>query len=201
MLRADADADGIFSPAERRTLIDGLESGKITVGLREGGSAHWIELNLQRTGLEAPKETEYDWLSSDGYPLINTVQKGTETQHCKIDVSKCFAGDSVIEVFKRVAFEQPECGDCLIAHLISRSGSTGLSAFLPAPNAPSAPVQMPSLANTWQDATFLSGMGREYAVNTMYVALPFGSIDIDFASASGTRTLSVRSSCILRGPH
>ncbi|KAF7330908.1 hypothetical protein MVEN_02430400 [Mycena venus] len=171
MLRADADADGVISPAERLTLIGGLESGKIPVALREGGSAYWVELNMHRAGLDAPKETEYDWLSSDGYPLIKTVKpnpKDKSVQYCEIDVETCFPSNSSssLDLFKRVAFEQPNCGDCLIVHLISKSGPVGLAAFLPPPNAPKAPPpQTPRLAKTWQDATFFSGMGREYAVN------------------------------------
>jgi 3-O-alpha-D-mannopyranosyl-alpha-D-mannopyranose xylosylphosphotransferase len=35
------------------------------------------------------------------------------------------------EVFKRIAFERPQCGDCLIDALITASGERGLSAFLP----------------------------------------------------------------------
>ncbi|KAJ7265968.1 hypothetical protein B0H12DRAFT_1230364 [Mycena haematopus] len=170
MLSADADADGTFSPAERRTLIDGLESGKIPVALRDGGSAHSVDLNLQRAGLEAPKHTKYAWFSSDGYPLIRTIRTNPKSsaQHCTIDVEECFPSNSSssVDIFRHVAFEQPDCGDCLIVHLIRRSGKAGLSAFLPPANATKASSpQSPSLANTWQDATFFSGMGREYAVN------------------------------------
>ncbi|KAF8211706.1 hypothetical protein K438DRAFT_1807754 [Mycena galopus ATCC 62051] len=170
MLRADADADGVLSPTERRTLIDGLESGKIPVALREGGSAHWVELNLKQAGFEAPTQTEYTWFSSDGYPLIRTVKpnpEDTSVRHCTIDIDMCFPSSlsSSLDVFKRVAFEQLQCGDCLIAHLINKSGPTGLGAFLPPPDAPRTLSQTPSLAKSWQNTRFFSGMGREYAVN------------------------------------
>lgn len=36
-----------------------------------------------------------------------------------------------VDVFKRIAFERPQCGDCLIDALITASGERGLSAFLP----------------------------------------------------------------------
>ncbi|KAJ7123056.1 hypothetical protein C8R44DRAFT_876248 [Mycena epipterygia] len=167
VLRADTDSDGVFSPAERQTLMDGLGSGKIPIQLREGGSSHYIELNLMRAGLASPKETHYEWLSSDGYPLVRTVREGSSA-HCAIDVDLCFAPGTPIELFKRVAFEKPDCGDCLIAHLINRSGPQGLAAFLPPPKAPSAPPpQTPSLATRWQDVEFPSGMGREFAVNSI----------------------------------
>ncbi|KAJ7047910.1 hypothetical protein C8F04DRAFT_1060505 [Mycena alexandri] len=170
MLRADANADGVFSPAERRTLINGLESGKISLSLREGGSTHWIDVNLQNAGLDTPKETEYDWLSSDGYPLIATLHKNTPEAHCIIDVAVCFPAEiaTSLDVFRRVAFEKGECGDCLISHLINRSGPTGLGAFLPPPGPPSVPSEeIPTLPleRRWQDVVFRSGMGRKYAVN------------------------------------
>ncbi|KAJ6543973.1 hypothetical protein B0H19DRAFT_1169192 [Mycena capillaripes] len=191
MLRVDADADGVFSPAERRMLIDGLESGKVNVGLREDGSAHWVELNLQRTGVEAPKETDYEWLSSDGYPLIHTIQKDKVPQHCRIDVQKCFASNSSLEVFTRVAFEQPDCGT---------SGAVGLAAFLPPPNAPREPAQPPTLAKTWREETFRSGMGREYAVNNIqrytYVVGSSPMQFLELRRTSDTRKLPNTSSTV-----
>ncbi|KAJ6530414.1 hypothetical protein DFH09DRAFT_1166275 [Mycena vulgaris] len=182
MLRADADADGVFSSTERQVLIAGLEA-KIPIALREGGSPHYIDVNLVRAGLETPKETVYDWLSSDGYPLIHTVRTGSAA-HCTMDVIECFAPGTAIDVFKRVAFDKPQCGDCLIAHLINRSGPEGLAAFLPPLTAPSAPPpETPTLAKRWQDAAFSSGMGREFAVNSIqrytYVV---GSSPIQFTS-------------------
>lgn len=36
--------------------------------------------------------------------------------------------------FTRMAFEAPHCGDCLLTHLVTQSGSRGLSALLPHPD-------------------------------------------------------------------
>ena len=47
---------------------------------------------------------------------------------------------SAAEVFKRIAFERPQCGDCLIDALITASGERGLSAFLPSPKITYHPV-------------------------------------------------------------
>ncbi|KAJ7086180.1 hypothetical protein B0H15DRAFT_361823 [Mycena belliarum] len=182
MLRADANADGVFSTAERQVLTMGL-APEIPVALREDGSLHYVELNLHRAGLDPPKETVYEWLSYDGYPLIKTVRTDAGA-HCTMDVDACFAPGTARDVFTRVAFEQPECGDCLIAHLISRSGSEGLSAFLPPPGAPRTPSapKLP-LAKRWQDVDFSAGMGREFAVDNIqrytYVA---GSSPMQFLS-------------------
>lgn len=38
---------------------------------------------------------------------------------------------SASTMFTRLAFERPQCGDCLITALIKASGKRGLSAFLP----------------------------------------------------------------------
>ncbi|KAJ7491758.1 hypothetical protein B0H11DRAFT_2007749 [Mycena galericulata] len=166
MLRADADADGVFSSEEWRNLIDGLDGGDILVQPREGGSPYSVQLNFARAGLAGPKETEYEWHSSDGYPLIRTVRRDMLT-YCSINVDRCFQGGSALDVFRRVAFEMPECGDCLIQHLINRSGPEGLAAFLPPATAPSAPPPGPLLAKSWEDEEFLSGLGREFAVDSI----------------------------------
>jgi hypothetical protein len=66
--------------------------------------------------------------------------KPTNDKLCEISVDRCFGVEfakhdgklwSVDEVFKRVAFEDVECGDCLILALVGKSGSRGISAFLP----------------------------------------------------------------------
>ncbi|KDE04057.1 hypothetical protein MVLG_05496 [Microbotryum lychnidis-dioicae p1A1 Lamole] len=57
------------------------------------------------------------------------------------DLSVCFPKDfldpennskmSVDETFRRLAFEQPKCGDCFIVQLLAKSGELGLNKFLP----------------------------------------------------------------------
>ncbi|KAJ9094331.1 hypothetical protein QFC19_008017 [Naganishia cerealis] len=61
-----------------------------------------------------------------------------DIDECKIDLYDCFGsaflgGDTVssADMFKRLAFERYQCGDCLIMALVNRSGKRGLSAFLP----------------------------------------------------------------------
>ncbi|SCZ92054.1 BZ3500_MvSof-1268-A1-R1_Chr5-3g08306 [Microbotryum saponariae] len=61
---------------------------------------------------------------------------------CTIDdLSVCFPKNfldaesnstmSVDETFRRLAFEQPKCGDCFIVQLLAKSGELGLTKFLP----------------------------------------------------------------------
>lgn len=90
---------------------------------------------------------------------------------CSIDMDRCFgpsfadpsAVEPADELFKRLAFERPECGDCLIKALVSASGPRGLEAFLPShnkvipqPTKPTKSGDEPSLPLTkdWRSANF-----------------------------------------------
>ncbi|KAF7966442.1 hypothetical protein HWV62_38384 [Athelia sp. TMB] len=69
-------------------------------------------------------------------------EKGEEGEgeiECALDIRECFGpgwvddGEAagVDAVFRRVAFEEPRCGDCMVTLLLGRSGVRGLGAFLP----------------------------------------------------------------------
>ncbi|KAJ7067822.1 hypothetical protein C8F01DRAFT_1115840 [Mycena amicta] len=194
MLRVDANADGLISADERLTLTAGLDldSGQVAIAMRENGSPHYVAHNFKAAGLDEPKETQYTWLSSDGYPLIETKQTKTQSQttakatHCQIDIRRCFdfASESVssLDLFRRVAFEQPGCGDCLIAHVVGRSGKDGLSAFLPRLSTESQRHPLPQdFAKRWQDAQFPTGLGRGFAVNAIQrYSYVFGTSPMEF---------------------
>lgn len=60
------------------------------------------------------------------------------TNFCQIKLSFCWPKDDQYrpmmrteEIFKRFAFTERGCGDCLIMHLVGKSGERGLNAFLP----------------------------------------------------------------------
>lgn len=63
--------------------------------------------------------------------------------------------------FTYIAFAHPECGDCLLTHLVQQSGSKGLGAFLSAPtkrfplSSHAQPRQVPHLplTRTWYPTT------------------------------------------------
>ncbi|PWN35754.1 uncharacterized protein FA14DRAFT_179119 [Meira miltonrushii] len=57
---------------------------------------------------------------------------------CQIELSVCWPRDDRAElikstnaIFKRFAFDYRGCGDCLITHLVGKSGEKGMKAFLP----------------------------------------------------------------------
>lgn len=94
---------------------------------------------------------------------------------CKFIINEClpagfFDNEEVTyaatDIFKRLAFRHPACGDCLISALVNRSGPRGLGAFLPSPNVqyvPPAsrerhmwdrPEPMLPLVEKWEDGEF-----------------------------------------------
>ncbi|KAG8904339.1 hypothetical protein FRB99_001885 [Tulasnella sp. 403] len=117
--------------------------------------------NLKSTLFDAPDapkngSTELVYSSFDGYPyawlrkagfrrfpnFTHPVPELPTRSHpaltCRIDLQQCLYPPSNLtlsatEVFKHVAFRVPECGDCIIDALVNRTGTQGLSAFLPSP--------------------------------------------------------------------
>lgn len=86
---------------------------------------------------------------------------------CEIVLDECFGdafmsvtGDvEVSSVMRRVAFERPTCGDCMIVQLIARSGKQGLEAFLPEQEPEgvddgSEEVEAIGLAKEWRTVEF-----------------------------------------------
>lgn len=87
-------------------------------------------------------------LAAGGWPVIRKSFEGHELQKqraaretCSFVVEECLGegfggvdGEAKFgtnEVFRRVAFEQPKCGDCAVLLLVKASGEAGLEAFLP----------------------------------------------------------------------
>lgn len=74
----------------------------------------------------------------EGEHLSPQDLKRFDIPFCHLELSSCLPRDkngllklSTTDIFKRFAFEEPKCGDCLIMHLLGHSGKRGLSAFLP----------------------------------------------------------------------
>ncbi|CAE6424205.1 unnamed protein product [Rhizoctonia solani] len=92
-------------------------------------------------GAHTRHSTKYSFTSQDGYPYTFLGDHGmghwphfpTQYMQCAIVFSKCFPADlsSANDIFKHVAFKEPQCGDCVIQALLGASGRLGLSAFLP----------------------------------------------------------------------
>ncbi|KAG8971643.1 hypothetical protein FRC05_010899 [Tulasnella sp. 425] len=106
----------------------------------------------------AKEKTKVVFSSYDGYPYTGMGRSGfkeypdftspdpsTRGNHqanrCTIQLTTCFTvpdpkggTTTASDIFKNVAFRNPQCGDCILSALVTRSGETGLSALLPDPS-------------------------------------------------------------------
>ncbi|GAA5995634.1 hypothetical protein JCM5350_001631, partial [Sporobolomyces pararoseus] len=136
---------------------------------------------LARSNLHPPRSTSIRCSSRDGYCVPQDASKrpgSEEVPFCKIELVKCFGEDfvtksslSTLELFKDVSFRRVECGDCMIARLVSTSGSTGLSSFLPEDDFSDIPATAPqpfnhhstssgNPAKTFEDLSFDSSSSK-----------------------------------------
>ncbi|GAA5947082.1 hypothetical protein JCM3765_002145 [Sporobolomyces pararoseus] len=148
--RIDRDTDGSLSIVERRQMLSEL-------GFKQDDEGNWggesvvvassvrstrnnLPTLLAQAGLHPPRSTLIRCSSMDGHCASQDDSKrpaSEEVPFCKIRFDECFGNDFLtkssvptLEVFKDVSFRRVECGDCIIARLVSTSGSTGLSSFL-----------------------------------------------------------------------
>ncbi|TFY56037.1 hypothetical protein EVJ58_g7880 [Rhodofomes roseus] len=154
LLPPDSGGTQDFSVAGRRARP---ERGWSAVGVNAGGSEvtvraghrytverERVESTLRESGMDGGMgKTSYLFSSLDGYAYAGLGLGGPFKQvtpdvaeddlpTCTISFDECFPGYSrASDVFKYVAFENPQCGDCIITALSRASGPLGLSTFLP----------------------------------------------------------------------
>ncbi|KAH9812377.1 hypothetical protein DFH28DRAFT_1084253 [Melampsora americana] len=129
MLKTDFNVDGIINREEYDQMLEDLNiksSQKIikTVGKSNSTSATKIFDALNQLQIPLPLETDYLWTASDGYAL-------SFNKTCEVSVDECLyykPNTTSVDLFRRLAFEKVQCGDCLIQHLIDQNG---LNALLP----------------------------------------------------------------------
>ena len=153
MARSDKDGSGNYSIEERNAM-------QATLGGRRSDDQHGFRVperfsffgtyadHFDELGLEPPKETVYKWISRDGYFYMHGLHRifptldGRPSYFCKMSLSQCFGSEDFFDkfeddgvtsqwLFTNMAFENPRCGDCIIAGLLTASGKEGLEAFLP----------------------------------------------------------------------
>ncbi|AGV14656.1 hypothetical protein, variant [Cryptococcus neoformans var. grubii H99] len=113
-----------------------IEKAEITKGSRS--TLGDLDALTEAVGWEGPKATDYHFSSMDGHLSSSPDDPGSGAQ-CTFHFSTCLpphffdssTSFSASTMFTRLAFERPQCGDCLITALIKASGKRGLSAFLP----------------------------------------------------------------------
>ncbi|MBW0485132.1 hypothetical protein O181_024847 [Austropuccinia psidii MF-1] len=153
MLKSDSDQDGVISGKEWETMMSELKASSNEEN--PGSQADHEEIKVLKPfrprgdsiedilGEFRPRQTDYRWLSSDGYPLLgpnllNVLDYDEQDQEaspviCELNLTVCFPNESSPlweGVLKRVAFEEPQCGDCLIALLVGKQ-KKGMASFLP----------------------------------------------------------------------
>ncbi|KAI1338183.1 hypothetical protein F5Y15DRAFT_407801 [Xylariaceae sp. FL0016] len=151
MSRTDANSDGYLDWTERQHLLDAVQPGWEQLASNdeskpavqaEGRDRMYYKLPqiLQKAGLAPPKvNINVLWTSLDGPETIRNVKCTDFT------VDKCF-GDSfssslsdstsnnpdftASNVFSRLSYQHPSCGDCLLKFLLA-SSPRGLEPLLP----------------------------------------------------------------------
>lgn len=146
MLQTDANQDGEISVeewGEMKKRIGAKEEEEEMIEVYKPFRPR-REVVEDALGTSAPKETDYEWLSSDGYPLVEEPDRIPDYRHaepdrtviCRLNMSHCFPrhmreGRFGAEgLLRRVASEQPKCGDCLLALLVGQQPA-GIDALLP----------------------------------------------------------------------
>lgn len=185
--RSDTDLDGVLSWREREQMLRGLgmtphgEPPALVRGFSRRLPVRQtlskvMETELARAGLNRPSLTEIEFTSLDGYgsygfhnaPFRETAEQPAGPA-CNFRVWYCLgshfarpnASVSTNDLFRRIAFEKRDCGDCALLHLVGLSGPTGLSALLPSSMAPErlSPIEDVAgedmmKAKSWREADF-----------------------------------------------
>ena len=187
--------------------------------------------SMRDAGLDEPSGTSVVFSSQDGYahfrtlaqiqanefrpwPAFEAGQDTAELPACEIDVAQCFGPDflsaeppsdgetNAYVALKRLAFEHPQCGDCVVIGLLAKSGTRGLEAFLPPPATAARPAVDPKSvpaavavglnSGAWAGAAFAgpplsAGMARLTAVRLISrYAYAVGETDSRFVSDKGS---------------
>lgn len=92
-------------------------------------------------------EQSPDTAGATGQTRFSRDPNHSSAKACSIVRSTCFGSaatnETASDFFKRIAFEQRDCGDCIITALIGASGNSGIDKFLP-----SADIKMSSISGS-----------------------------------------------------
>ncbi|SNX86939.1 uncharacterized protein MEPE_05648 [Melanopsichium pennsylvanicum] len=154
-IQASLDGDSLVSPRSPEASPSGIVND-------EHDGANPLQVHAQN---KRPVASVCTLARECLEPLINMVENSKGEHPASITA----------EIFKRVAFRAPLCGNCMIMHLTSQSGAQGLSAFLPSSDLEMSPNKTPPLdVNNSQDADFalrpapiLPSIKRIHAVSSL----------------------------------
>ncbi|BEJ13631.1 hypothetical protein CspHIS471_0308050 [Cutaneotrichosporon sp. HIS471] len=176
---ANLGAEGVWGTSAREAIKDffDIRNGEDIEGIQVMRGERWttnrmrVDKTFDQMGWRPPVRVKYLFSSMDGHlpPIIEPGRAANANDMCDFDLTKClgpFWSDNLDipsqDMFKRLAFVESQCGDCLIMALVSTSGYLGLSAIFPLQDAtytrprgtpPSVVPHLP-LTPTWQEADF-----------------------------------------------
>ncbi|EGF99055.1 uncharacterized protein MELLADRAFT_118379 [Melampsora larici-populina 98AG31] len=161
MLKSDLNSDGKISSNEFQLMLKDLSIKpnqrilQVQTPSRLTNHPNMIRKVLKDS--DYPLQTQYAWVSSDGYPLQSNSNhqlpnysstNPPDQTFCEIDVEVCFGNLNDLvnrngelkseDLFKRIGFEQVRCGDCLVTKIVGESGlANSLEFALPSSTSPS----------------------------------------------------------------
>lgn len=137
-----------------RELGGAADARELTVraGLRDTLESERVHAYLRESGHRQVDKTFYIASALDGYPYMYVTEAShadwqylrpssvaeEDLPECTIFYDECFTDggapfERASELFKHIAFRNPQCGDCAIQALMKASGRLGMEAFLPSP--------------------------------------------------------------------
>lgn len=193
-VRAPVEDAGLFE----KTDIEIPTSTEYSFSSKDGYALSYVDSmpSWRRPRHGYPDFTEGLVEGEDGYKSDPSFVPSTA---CTISRSSCFGSPTGNETangfFKRVAFTQPKCGDCMIIALVGASGQSGIDKFLPLATAKpppeayskgrSTPPHLP-LTSKWVATDF-----------SLASAIPRDSLEYDMTLRSWCTRLIQRYSYVL----
>lgn len=182
--RSDTNHDRFYSVKERSQILSELginfvETAQTLVPHPLRNSLASIPSHLHHVDIDLPRQTIFTFSSMDGYAHFDTDDRrsfpvktwptfeprpDSATLACIIEHVQCFSDEffqynlakvDVNVIFRRLAFEEPRCGDCIIVQLLGSSGLTGFESFLPPPTSSLSSPSSPPSASPGVDAIAL----------------------------------------------
>ncbi|GAA6035380.1 hypothetical protein JCM8097_008846 [Rhodosporidiobolus ruineniae] len=221
-------------PPPRRTTLSTLPSLRSHAGLPDPKETDLEFSSLDGyafLGLDTGMSNIPQRKKGDGWPSFSPASSSSSSNEavCTLDLSSCF-GPSFLDpfnvddidvstTFRRIAFEQPQCGDCLIALLLGKSGEKGLEAFLPPADEGDkdeedleAEAEANALGGTkWDELDFAAGLEgggakgslrRRAATLIQRYAYSIGSSPASFQSIKyGGAVLDAKLASLTKGEH
>lgn len=156
----DSDRSGTFSLVERTSFLSYLHNASLPFSANDAvlpirrpyreSSSRFLP-SYEAIDVPPPSTTEPRFLSGDGYTLVRNLgndpwqfpvftMPADASPACKLDLVTCFGTDfmsaeegevDAAAIMRRLAVEEPRCGDCLITAGLAQSGTVGLEGFLP----------------------------------------------------------------------